>query len=166
MSSLIANVLTGVGKQVWNSITDSSSENNPSREIQLQDFQSKLDFAVSPEKASFKAFLNDNFVNSLQGVEFLSQKLQDGMLSNPELTGFIARNGGLAADISIEKQAGNFVLRGAQGEEWVVPTNSELETTVSRLYHLESVRQLASLQPGLELDQLVDLSFQKAVVNS
>jgi len=165
MSSLIANVLTGVGKQVWNSITEGSAENNASREIQLQDFQSKLDFAASPEKASFKAFLNDNFVNSLQGVEFLSQKLQDSMLSNPELAGFISRNGGLAADISIERQAGNFVLKGAQGEEWVVPTNSELERTVGQLYHLESVRQLASMQPGLELGQLVDLSFQKAAVN-
>lgn len=162
MSSLITNVLTGVGKQVWNSLTDGNTEVNASRASQLQEFQNRLDFAVSPEKASFKSFLQENFVSSLEGIEFLSQKLQDGMLSDPELAGFISRNGGLSADISIEENAGNFVLKGTQGEEWIVPANSELETTVSHLYHLESIRQLASVQPGLDIGQLVDLSFQKS----
>ncbi len=160
MSSLISNVLAGVGKQVLNAFTDDASSSKLSHAEQLQQFDKRLDFAVNPEKAQFKEFLQSNFVDSMEGIEFLSQKVKDGLLSDPELAQFVSRNGGLSADFSIDKRGSNFVLTGSEGQEWVVQANSKLEKQVDQLFRLESIKQLAAITPGVGLDQLVEQAFQ------
>lgn len=163
MNGLISNVIMGVGKQMWKSFAEPDGAAPVSRAEQLQRFEQRLDFAVHPEKAAFKGYLMSESIDSTQGVEFLTEKLKNGLLSDPALSRFVAQNGGLSGAFSIEQRAGNFVLAGGSGQEWVVPANSALETTVSRLHHLEHIRQLASVRPGLDLNALVDLAFSGQV---
>ena len=163
MNGLISNVIMGVGKQLWQSLSDGQGATASTRLEQLQRFEQRLDHAVNPEKAAFKAYLTQQSVDSIEGVEFLSQKLQDRLLSDPSMTQFVAQNGGRSADFMIEQRGEQFVLSGTSGREWVVPANSAVEQTVSQLHHLENIRQLASLRPGLNLPSLVDLAFSVEV---
>ena len=162
MSSLISNVLLGVGKQVWNALSEDRVSPQQNRVDQLQQFGDRLDYAINPEKASFKQLLSDNFIHSLDGVEFLSEKMKDGLMSDPQLAQFVSRNGGTDGDYSIEKQGSHYMLSASNGQEWVVPANSELESKVDALCRLESIKQLAAVQPGLDLGHLVDLAFQES----
>jgi len=159
--SIISNVLANAGQHIWNSLTE-DSVSSTSRNEQLQKFENRLDYAINPEKAAFKQFLDENFVSSMEGVNFLSQKLENGILSDPQLAKFVAQNGGLSSDYSIEQRGFNYVLTSESGNEYVVGSNTDLSERVGNLYRLESVKQLAALQPGLNLDTLVDQSFQRS----
>lgn len=166
MNGLISNVIMGVGKQVWKSLSEPDGAAPANRAEQLLQFEQRLDFAVNPDKAAFKAYLDRESIHSMEGVEFLSQKLKDGLLSDPALSRFVSQNGGFASEFSIEQRSGNYVLTGTRGQEWIVPANSALETRVSQLHHIENVRQLAALRPGLGLQQLVDLAFAPESVSA
>lgn len=159
--SIISSVLVSAGKELIGGLVDRNKSQEPSRAGQLHQFEQRLDQAMDPNKATFKGFLSENHVSSMESIEFLQSRLKDGLLSDGSLTRFLTSNGGFSADLSIQKNGSDYSLKSINGDIFNVESGSAIEGIVDKLYRLESVLQLSAIHPGIKVDQLVDLSFLK-----
>jgi hypothetical protein len=161
MSSILSSVLLSAGKQIVGGLAGSNNKEKVNKSEQLERFDRRLDSVVNPEKTAFKTFLSDNYAGSKSTVEYLQKRLKDGLLSEPGLSGFVVNNGGSESPLTIEKSDTGYTLKDSAGEVYDVETGSEMEAIVDKLYYLESVLQLAAVDPTMTIDKAVDLSFEK-----
>lgn len=159
MNNIISSVLLSAGKQIIGGLTG-SNQKQVDRTEQLQRFDQRLDFVTNPKKNEFKTFLKNNHAENTISAEYLQKRLKKGLLHQPELSQFVSGNGGLSAPLTIEKSNSGYTLANAAGEIVNIEKGSAMEGLVDKLYHLESVLQLAAVDPGVSLDKVIDLSFE------
>lgn len=159
--SILSSVLVSAGQGLIGKMGESHSSPKIDRSKQLEKFDQRLEHALNPGKARFNEFLSEHHVDDVDRALSFRNELKSRLLSQAELNGFVSANGGYDAPFSIDKTANGYSLVGNNGESFAVESGSEMESLVERVFHLESVLQLAAVNPGLSLDRLVDQTFEE-----
>ena len=159
--SILTSVLVSAGKNIIGDLVGGDSDRSKvDRGGQLARFDQRLDAVSNPEKTSFKDFLAENQVeNSPASLEYLEKRLQAGLLSDQEISEFAEANGALDGSLTIEKTATGYSLVNESGEVYSLEKGSVAEAAVDKLYRIESVLQMVSVDPTVSLDKAIDLSF-------
>ena len=161
MSSILTSVLLSAGKHLIGEVTGSGNNTKKiDRAEQLARFDQRLDSVVNPDKTAFKTFLDENHIVSKPGLEYLKQRLQDGLLADPEMADFLNVSGTFDDSLTIEKTQSGYTLMNASGEVLNVDKGSMAGAIVGKLYRIESVLQLAAVDPTLDLNKAIEMSFE------
>ena len=160
MSNILTSVLVSAGKHLIGELTGSESSKKADRASQLARFDERLDSVVNPDKTQFKTFLEDNHISGQPALEYLQDQLQDTLLTDPNLANFADASGSLGSELTIDKSPSGYTLMNASGEVLNIEKGTVQEAIVDKLYRIESVLQLAAVDPTLDLDKAIDLSFE------
>lgn len=166
MSTLLSNFVVETGKSLLSSFSGSNNKAAVASPGALDRFDVRLEYAMSPEKSELKSFLSSKSVNRIEALPFAEQQLKSELLTDPQVSRFLTKNGVSLDEVKVQKTPSGFSLVTDNNQSFRFEADSVGAGIASKVYHLQNVRQLAALQPGLTLNQLIDESFARSSFGS
>ncbi len=158
MEPIISSLAVQAGKQLINFLSPEKTQKPVNRVAQMERFENRLEESLNPDKADFESFLSANHVTGVSSLELLSDRLKQQLMQDTELREFL-NSQPLNADFSLEATEAGWVIQSDTQAIYHLNDDGIAQAAAEKLGRIESILQLAALQPNANLDSLVDQVF-------
>lgn len=164
MEPIISSLAVQAGKQLINFLSPEKTQKPVNRVSQMDRFENRLEQSLNPQKADFESFLTANHVTGVSSLEILSDRLKQQLMQDTELREFL-NSQPLNANFTLEATETGWALQSDTQAVYHLDDNGIAQAAAEKLGKIESILQMASLQPNADLGTLVDQAFDGSNVN-
>jgi len=158
MDPIISTIAVQAGKQLINFLNPEKVQKPVNQVAQMERFENRLEQSMNPEKADFESFLDANHVSSVPQLDLLANRLKQQLMQDGELRTFL-NSQPLNAEFTLNETEAGWGIQSDSNAIYHPQDSGVARQVADKLEAIESVLQLASLQPQADLASLVDQAF-------